>query len=196
MGRKRKPGLRSEKTGRLMQARDYGNDRVQSRVELFRQFKGDSSIGHEMTCAGRLMLVGAFDGMSEPPETILSALLEYANGYWGNYRGGAKIAAYERQDRSHDSKSEDPRGEWFDAMDDRLRSAGHHARKAVHEATVDRHWFPDEDSSWASRIINSRFLARKLPVAGELACDSDWAMLDLLRSGAMALVGQSMRRAA
>ena len=195
MGRKRKPGPR-DKADRLMRAKDYGNDRVQSRALMFRHFRGDSSIGHEMSCAGRLMLVGAFDGMSEPPETLLSAILEYANGYWGNYGGGAKIGAYERQDRAHDSVWEDARGRWFDAMDERLRSAGHQARKAVHEVSVDRHWFPDEDVSWAARIINSRFLDKKLPVAGEVACDSDWAMLDLLRAGALALVGRQMRRAA
>jgi hypothetical protein len=81
-------------------------------------------------------------------------------------------------------------------MDARLRSAGHQARMAVHAVSVDRHFFPDEDVSWASRIINSRFLAKKLPVCGELACDSDYAMLELLRHGAMALIGQRMRRAA
>ena len=196
MGRKRKSGPRSEKTGRLLHARDYGNERVQARVSLFRQFKGDSAIGHEMSCAGRLMLVGAFDGMPEPPETILSALLAYANGYWNNYRGGPKIADYERQDRSHDNSWEDGAGEWFDWIDGKLRDAGYQARKAVHEVTVDRHWFPDEDASWAARIINQRFLDKRLPVAGELACDSDWAMLELLRHGAMALVGQGRRIAA
>jgi hypothetical protein len=175
---------------------DYGNERVQARVELFRQFRGDGSIGFETSCAGRLMLVGAFDGLEYDPQVYLSALLEYANGYWGYYGGGPQVAAYERSDRAHDSKWEDPRGEWFDSVDERLRSAGHHARRAVHECTVDRHWFPDEDVSWAARIINSRFLDKKLPVAGELACDSDYAMLDLLRAGAVALVGVQQRRAA
>ena len=178
---------------------DYGNDRVQARVALFRQFRGESSIGFETTCAGRLMLVGAFDGMSEPPESILSALLAYSDGYWGNFGGGAKVAQYERSDRSQDNSTHltpDPRGEWFNALDNRLRDAGYQARKAVHECTVDRHWFPDENCAWADRIINSRFVAKKLPVAGELACESDWAMLDLLRAGALALVGSRNRLAA
>lgn len=175
---------------------DYGNAYVQARADRFRIFRGDSSKGFEMTCAGRLMLVGAFDGMAEPPETILSALLAYSDAYWGHFGGGAKVAAYERSDRSHDSTWEDPRGEWFQALDDRLRNAGHAARRAVHECTVNRHWFPDEDVSWASRIINSRFLEKKLPVAGELAEQSDWAALDLARAGAMALIGNQMRHAA
>lgn len=176
---------------------DHGNERVQSRAEMFRLFHGNASAtGHEMSCIGRLMLVGAFDGMEQAPETYLSAVLEYSNAYWGNYGGGAKVAGYERQDRSHDTRWEDPRGERFDAMDERLRNAGHQARCAVHQVSVDRHFFPDEDVTWAARIISSRFLAKKLPVFGELACDSDWAMLDLLRSGAMSLVGSQRKMAA
>ena len=175
---------------------DYGNDRVQARAETFRQFKGDSALGHETSCVGRLMLIGAFDGLEQDPATYLSALLDYQNAYWGNFGGGPKVAAYERQDRSHDTRWEDPRGEWFETIDRKLRDAGHAVRLAVHSVTVDRHWFPDEDVSWAARIINQRFLEKRLPVSGELACDSDWTMLDLLRDGAMALVGQGMRRAA
>jgi hypothetical protein len=175
---------------------DHGNDRVQARAALFRVFHGEGSGGHEMSCAGRLMLVGAFDGMACGPEVYLSALLDYQNAYWGNYGGGPKVAAYERQDRGHETVWEDPRGEWFKVTDEKLRAAGYQARRAVHEVTVDRHWFPDEDISWAARIINSRLLDKKLPVAGELACDSDWAMLELLREGAAALVGVQQRRAA
>jgi hypothetical protein len=176
---------------------DHGNDRVQARAELFRVFHGEKSVGHEMSCAGRLMLVGAFDGMDCDPEVYLSALLDYQNAYWGNYVSQVpKIAAYERADRSHDGRWEDPSGEWFNATDAKLRAAGHQARMAVHSVTVDRAFFPDEDVSWAARIINSRLLDKKLPVAGELACDSDWAMLELLRHGASALVGVQQRRAA
>lgn len=199
MGRKRKSGPRGS-TGRLLQMKDYGNERAQARQALFRQFMGDSGLGHETSCAGRLMLVGAFDGLDIAPETALAALLNYQNAYWSNYpQGCPKIATYERQDRTQDSGTEippDPRGEWFNSLDQLLRSAGHQSRRAVHEVTVDRHWFPDEDVSWAARIINTRFVAKKLPVCGELACDSDWAMLDLVRDGAMALAGGTMRRAA
>jgi hypothetical protein len=178
-------------------AHDYGNAYVQARADRFRPFGGDSSKGHEFTCAGRLMLVGAFDGMEQEPAAYLSALLEYSNGYWGNYGGGAKIAVYERQDRSHDTRWEDPHGEWFNALDAQLRDAGHQARSAVHAVSVDRHWFPDEDVSWAARIINRRFRDKGLSVCGELACDSDFAMLELLRAGVRALVGQRLiRRAA
>jgi hypothetical protein len=219
MGRKKKSGARSEKTGRLLQRRDYGNDRVQARIERFRHFMGDGSIGTEMTCAGRLRLVGAFDGLHVDPDVILSALLDYQNRYWGHYRGGPAVGSLEPQDRGHDGGEEDPQtgkvqdraGEWFDRIDLMLRNMGHASRKAVHEVTVDRHWFPDEDVGWAARIINSRILDKRmemirageripptLVVIGETACDSDWAMLNLLRDGALGMVDgpSSLRRAA
>jgi hypothetical protein len=76
-------------------------------------------------------------------------------------------------------------------MDARLREAGHHARLAVHAVSVDAHWFPDEDRDWVGRIIEARLWKDQ-----SLAYDSDWAMLETLRRGASALVGQAMRRAA
>jgi hypothetical protein len=173
------------------------NGRVQARAELFRVFSGDASKGHEMTCVGRLMLVGAFDGLEQEPAAYLSALLDYSSAYWGEYGGGPKIAAYERSDRSHDSRWDDPRGDWFKAIDQRLRDAGYQARKAVHAVSVDRHWFVDEDVDWAGRIIATRLLQKGVRLEfAELACDSDWAMLELLRAGARALVEAPQRRLA
>ena len=215
MARKRSHGKRNA-NGRLSRAasalseRNPPNDRAVAMRERFRHFRGEGSIGTEMTCAGRLMLVGAFDGLDVPAESLLEALLNYSLGYWGYYHQLAPgIAGYERRDRGTDSRSDDPRGEAFDRCDERLRSAGHDARRAVHEATVDRHWFPDEDCDWAARIINSRIIQKReqlmrakrpipagLSVDGDLACDSDRAMLDLLRAGAMALAGHSLRKAA
>jgi hypothetical protein len=196
--------------------RDCGNDRVQSRIEAFRVFCGDSAIGHEMSCAGRLMIVGCFDGLDYAPEVILSALLEYQHAYWRNYSGGAAVADYQQEVRHFGSVAgdieRDSLGERFNRLDALLRDCGFQTRKAVVEVTVDRHWFPDEDASWAARLINSRILRKRaemvkagkpipegLKVNGELACDSDFAMLNLLRSGATALVRGAMpdmRRAA
>lgn len=195
-GRLKQPTTRD---GRKAQAQDKGTERFQVRAARFAYFGGEQGKGHEMTCAGRLMLVGAFDGLDHAPETIVAALLEYSNAYWGNFGGGPAVAQLERSDRSQDNSTAatpDPRGAWFAAIDQKLRDAGHQARCAVHDVTVNRHFFPDEDSGWAARIINQRFVQRGLPVAGEMPCDSDFAMLDLLRFGATALVGNRMRKAA
>lgn len=197
---------------------DYGNDRVQARAALFRHFGGESALGFETTCAGRLMIVGAFDGLPSTPEESLMALLAYSDGYWGNFGGGARVAQYERSDRSQDTSdylTPDPRGEWFDAMDERLRNAGHEVRRAVHQCSVDRHWFPDMDCFWAQAIINRRivdkraeFVRAKRDVPAELKADglialdgdSAWHSLELLRLGAAALIDNRadtrMRRAA
>jgi hypothetical protein len=136
------------------------------------------------------MLVGAFDGLEFDPTVCLQALLNYAFAYWGHYHGGPKIASYERQDRGQDNSTHmdpDMAGEWFNRIDELLRDMGHSVRMAVHSVSVDTHWF-DEDARWAARIINSRMVDKRLlPSSAEQACDSDWAMLSLLRLGAQAL---------
>jgi hypothetical protein len=149
---------------------------------------------------GRLLLVGAFDGLEAAPDAIFNALQEYGRGYWSNYHTtGAVVSDYQREVRGPSDPGEirpDPKGQWFDDIDAILRDAGHQARKAVHSVTVDLHWFPDDDAPWAGRIINSRVLQKRaellnakvrfrsgFEIAGMLACDSDWAMMELLRLG-------------
>lgn len=195
------------------------NLRVIARQDRFRHFHGDGSIGLEMTCAGRLMLVGAFNGLEASPEEILNALQNYRLGYWGNYHGGAQMSDYEKEVKGgNDNDEPDPdnpdlvkdlRGKWFDGFDAALRDCGDCTRRAVHSITVDLHWFPDEDADWAERVINSAILAKRellrqlkrpipdtLTVVGELATDSDFAMLELARQGAMALARPTVKKMA
>jgi hypothetical protein len=216
-----KPGpkpMTAEQKQAAKEQRALPNPRTEMRRDLFRLFKGEDAIGHEMTCVGRLMIVGCFDGMESDPGSILASLLQYQHAYWGNYGGGPQIAELGKVKGGPKpveavnpltGKVDDPRGERFEDMDALLKSAGRDARRAVHEVTVDRHWFPDEDCEWAERIINSRKLDKRaefvrvgrpvpecLAIVGELACDSDWAMRDLLRLGASALVGERKKIAA
>lgn len=214
-GRKRSTKPRTP-SGQLSRAgaRDYGNVRVIERHSRFMHFIDDKGLVHEGTSAGRLWIVGAFDGLSIDAQVIRDHLLDYGKGYWGEYPTTSGTANYLQENRrgfqGGEPSDPDPRGEWFKAMDAAVSSAGHSARQAVVEAAVDPHFFPDEDKPWIARIINSavtekrRQLAKAgepvpstLSVAGELACDSDWAMLELLRAGALALAeGKSQRRAA
>lgn len=206
-----RPPMTDAEKAKVKEARGTPNARVVARQDAFRLFRGDGAIGHEMTCAGRLMIVGAFDGLDADPETVLSALLDYSRCYWRNYGGGPKVADHSRVGHSPPNAGpwDDPNGERFEERDTALRSAGHAARSAVHTITVDRHWFPDENADWADRIINSRFLAKRdqfvnggravpvaLEISGELASDSDWAMLEIARAGAIALVGEKRKLAA
>lgn len=215
MARTRKAGKRVK--GRLSRAklalaeRNPPSESVVARRERFRHFRGDGSIGLEMTCAGRLMLVGVFDGLEVPAETLLDEMLRYSNAYWGHYGATAPtVGSYEPRSRtSGNGADSDPAGKWFDGKDAMLRDAGRQARQAVIDVTVDRHWFPDEDVAWAARIINSRILDKRtqylkakrpipdgLEIRGDLASDSDWAMVSLLRHGAMALAGMVKKCAA
>lgn len=208
-GRKRRDGKRTANGKRLSRAKAAvadqfpergANGRAQRRQDRFRPFAGASSIGLEMTCIGRLLLVGAFDGLDAAPDAIFNALQEYGRGYWSNFHStGHVVSDYLREVRGPTDPGEirpDPAGKWFDEIDLALRGAGHQIRLAAHSVTVDLHWFPDDDVPWAARIINSR-IARKraellnvkqtipsgLDVCGALASDSDWAMLTLLRLG-------------
>lgn len=208
-GRKRGKGKRTPNGKRLSRSKAAvaeqfpergANGQAQRRQDRFRPFAGPSSIGLEMTCSGRLLLVGAFDGLDAAPDAIFNALQEYGRGYWANFHTtGHVVTDYLREVKGPSDPGElrpDPAGQWFDALDNALRSAGHQSRRAVHSVTVDLHWFPDDDAPWAGRIINSRILQKRaellnakhpippgLDVSGELACDSDWAMLELLRHG-------------
>lgn len=215
MARKRKDGKRTDKqrlsrsVGALRE-RNPPSLKVVERQDRFRPFMGDKAIGHETTCAGRLMLVGCFDGMDQAPEIVLAALLEYQQLYWSNYPGAAASSDFsQRVKQSSDNEIEDVRGKRFDRMDGLLRDCGRSVRGAVVSVTAERHWFPDEDCGWAARVINTRVLQKRrdiaksgkpvpsaMAVSGELASDDDWAMVALLRIGAAALCGTRNRRAA
>jgi hypothetical protein len=219
-GRKRNKGKRTNNGKRLSRAKAAiaeqfpergANGYAQRRQDQFRPFCGPSSIGLEMTCIGRLRLVGAFDGMDVQPDAIYNALKEYGRGYWCNYHEtGAVVSDYLREVKCRDGGTDilpDPAGSWFDAIDKTLRDAGRATRNAVHSVTVDLHWFPDGDAPWAARIVNTRIVQkrgelvrakREIPsgfsVCGELACDSDWAMLRLLLQGAEVLARGPVER--
>lgn len=211
------PKLNDKQKAEKKEERGTANCRVLARQNMFKHFRGEGALGHEMTCAGRLMIVGCFDGMDADPETILSALLDYSRAYWGNYGGGPRIADHAKVGHSpvlegaedEDGLLIDPGGVWFDKVDELLRSAGHQSRRAVHEITVDRHWFPDEDVDWAERIINYRLMMKrseliragrdisKFNIVGEYEPnESDYAMLQLARHGASCLVGERKKLAA
>jgi hypothetical protein len=212
-GRKRSTKARtpSGHLSRANQPRDYGNIRVIERHSRFAHFIDDKGRDYEGTCYGRLWIVGAFDGLGIDSSVLRDQIHDYDRGYWGYWPSSSGTANYLQENRhGHDSTTEDLRGEWFNAMDARLSDAGHQARQAVLDVSVDRHAFPDEDKDWAARIINSRVMDKRralaragepvpatLAIIGVEACDSDWAMLDLLRQGAMALAeGKAQRRAA
>lgn len=213
-GRKRKTGARTP-SGQLSRVgqclvRDYGNIKVVERHNRFRHFIDDKGLVFEGTSAGRLWIVGGFDGYDTDPQVLRDVLLEYGRVYWAHYPSTAAVANYTQENRRGHTGGQpddpDPRGERFNGIDRLLRSAGLQAREAVHNIAVDSHWFPDEDRCWIARIINSRVVQKRcvlraanrqipddLTVTGELACESDWAMLHLACLGALALANGTNR---
>jgi hypothetical protein len=207
--RSNKPRTPSGQLSRAGQARDYGNVKVVERHSRFMHFIDDKGLVHEGTSAGRLWIVGAFDGMDIDPQVIRDHLLAYGRAYWGHWPTTSAVANYLQENRrghqGGDEGTPDPRGDYFQAIDQLLTDAGRQAREAVINVAVDPHFFPDEDTPWVARIINSRILQKRasmgnppasLSICGELACDSDWAMLGLLRSGATALATGKRRQKA
>lgn len=208
--RSNKPRTPSGQLSRAGQARDYGNIRVMERHSRFMHFIDDKGLVHEGTSAGRLWIVGALDGLDIDPQVLRDHLLAYGRAYWGEYPTTSGTANYLQENRRGNTGGEpddpDPQGERFRKLDQLLLDAGREARQAVVNVAVDPHFFPDTDVPWVARIINGRVLQKRasmgnppatLSICGELPCDSDWAMLDLLKQGARALAGgQSRRRAA
>lgn len=208
---KRTPSGQLSRVGQCL-LRDYGNVKVVERHGRFRHFIDDKGLVFEGTSAGRLWIVGGFDGYDTDPQVLRDVLLEYGRAYWGNYPSTAAVANYTQENRKGHTGGEpedrDPRGEWFKGVDSVLRSAGRQSRDAVHHIAVDSHWFPDEDKCWIARVINSRIVQKRcalradnkpipddLTIAGELACESDWAMLHLACLGALALANGTNRGA-
>lgn len=213
-GRPRKTGARTpggqlSRVGQCL-VRDYGNMKVVERHNRFRHFIDDKGLVFEGTSAGRLWIVGGFDGYETDPQVLRDVLLEYGRGYWGEWPTCSAVANYTQENRRGHTGGEpedrDARGERFREIDKILRSAGRQSREAVHHIAVDPHFFPDEDRAWVGRIINSRVVQERcalraankpipadLTVAGELACESDWAMLHLACLGALALVNGTNR---
>lgn len=205
----RTPGGQLSRLGQCL-VRDYGNIKVVARHNRFRHFIDDKGLVFEGSSAGRLWIVGGFDGYDTDPQVLRDVVLEYGRAYWGEYPSCAAVANYTQENRRGHTGGEpedpDPRGERFNKLDQILREAGRDSRQAVHHITVDSHWFPDEDKDWVGRIINSRVVQKRcvlraanqpipddLTVAGELACDSDWAMLHMACLGALALANGTNR---
>lgn len=212
--RSNKPRTPSGQLSRAGQ-RDYGNIRVVERHSRFMHFIDDKGLVHEGTSAGRLWIVGALEGLPIDGQVLRDHLLSYGRAYWGEWPTTSGTANYLQENRrGHSGGIEDAEtgllidraGEWFKTMDRFLKDAGRQARQAVIEVAVDPHFFPDEDKDWVARIINGRVQAKRaamkdppasLSICGQLPVDSDFAMLALLRMGAMALAeGRGEKRAA
>ena len=214
-GRPRKAGLRT-KTDQLSRAgkakpHDYGNIKVIERHSRFQHFIADKGREFEGTPAGRLWIVGAFDGHDIDPQVLRDCLLDYAARYWGYYPNPPAVANYTQENRrglgGSDHRQPDPAGERFELLDSILRDCGQETRQTVHWAVIDNHFFPDEDAPWIARIINTRVADRiadlkrrkqpvppDLAITGELARDTDWLSLKLLVHGALALARGTNRQ--
>lgn len=203
-GKRTKAGRLARTTDGLPGGRDYGNVKVVERHSRFRHFIDDKGLVFEGTSVGRLWIVGGFDGYELDPQVMRDTLLDYGGRYWRYYPSSIATTNYTQDNRrgydGGDENTPDPLGERFNLLDKALRDAGKETRSAVHHVAVDQHFFPDEDKDWVARVVNTRIAEKRkalreakkpipatLTICGELACESDLAMLRLVCEGALAL---------
>lgn len=192
-GRPRKSGKR-QPNGQLRRvvANDQGNDRVQARREAFKVFQGGKADQQISDAIGRAWAAGLLDGQAFDAEVLRDAGREYGALYWEYYQGGPATANMDGGRGGRDTSTDirpDPKGRHFDRLDNLAFAAGHVAYQAMHQLVVNEYWFPDDNPAWLERLLNSKLVMKKQPVAGQIAFDSDVRILENAVAGLLAMVG-------
>jgi hypothetical protein len=178
-GRPRKTGARNAK-GRLIILPDRGNIVVQARAAAFARFqdgKADQQLADQI---GRAWAAGLLDGQAHDAAILRDIGRRYGGLYWHEFANMApKTGQLERRDRSsaNDARWDDNPGEYFRRLDALARNAGREAVAALHGLCVDGWWFPDTDTGWVERLINSARDEAGVRVIGALATAADRARL-------------------
>lgn len=156
-GRPRKAGGRNVK-GRLIVLPDRGNIRVQMRSSTFARFQDGRADQQVADQIGRAWAAGLLDGLEQDAAILRDIGRRYGGLYWHQFAAMApKTGQLERRDRSaaNDGRWEDNAGEYFAKLDALARQTGREAVAAMHSLCVDGWWFPDTDTPWIGRLINS-----------------------------------------
>jgi hypothetical protein len=211
-GRPSKPGKRTP-SGQLSRAGKAKvvppNDRVLARREAFKWFRaGTSPESHD--AIGRAWIVGLLDDQGVPSDKLRDAGRAYTEDYWHEYPQTAPMSGNMEPERQGSGAKKptpssvippDPAGEWFKETDELLVRAGRDVRLALHEATVDGYWLPDDTTGWLNRLITARRVAMRAelvkagrlpatfpPISGALPVPGDETKLKLLIRGLRVLV--------
>jgi len=194
-GRKRSAGNRYP-NGRLRPVRDGGNDRVQAHREPYLRF-GQVKAVDDLDCAlGQAHAAGLLEGMRVDGRVLLEHGREYHRLHRGAFGGSVRTCRFERVDRSTPSlavTSADLRFRMWSKVVARLDPV---ERRILHLVCI------EHGDGWSlphflQRLINS-WKARQRPSlyeGADLPADTDFAMLDALKSALLALVdGDRARR--
>lgn len=196
-GRPRKAGARNA-SGRLIALPDRGNIVVQARAAAFARFRGgraDQQLGDQI---GRAWAAGLLDGQSCDAEILRDIGRRYGGLYWHEFaRLAPRTGQLERRDRAAANDgggTEDNAGEYFAKLDALARSAGREAVAAMHGLCVDGWWFPDTNTPWVQRLINSAVADAGGRPLGEKAAAADRARMRAAAEALLAMVEGKLTR--
>lgn len=159
MPRKKKAGAR-EKNGRLSRAvRDYGNEIVQARRNLFDAMciKSGKAADQVFDGIGRLWALDFLDGHHLDPELMRDTARQYAEIYWRrNADKAPKTGQVQQLGHAHDplidSRSDLRFEKWLDILPNLERS--------VLERVVVKHWFSDKSEPFVNRLVGCELMQR------------------------------------
>lgn len=160
-GRPAKSGKRVN--GRLSRAlcRDYGNDRVQQRRELFFGVRKNAEgkmvdVSDDISDApGQLHALGFFDDHGHEPALIRDTMRDYGFGYWTRHSDKApKCGQYERSSKSSDHFRDSRVDISFERMSAAL--SGMKYECSCLELLVCDYWWSDDLAPFAQYIISDK----------------------------------------
>jgi hypothetical protein len=165
-GRPSKSGKR--KNGRLIERtvrRDYGNDRVQARRELFHGVRKNAEgkpvdVSDQIYDApGQLHALGFFDDHGHEPALIRDTIRDYGFGYWNRHSDKSpKCGQYERSSFGRDPLMDSRADISFERMTRALD--GMRFERRCLEALVCDCWWTDELPPFALCLIHEALLRK------------------------------------
>lgn len=160
MPRKKKAGPRG-KTGRLQnwKARDYGNEIVQARRNLFDAMciKAGKAADQVFDGIGRLWALDYLDGHHLDPSLMRDTARQYAEIYWRrNADKAPKTGQVQQMGHAHDPLIDSRADLRFERWIDILPSL----ERDVLERVVVKHWFSDESEPFVNRLVGHELMQR------------------------------------
>lgn len=183
-GRRIRSGRRAE-----VERYDHGAEHVQRLRSRFARFQDGKATQQLFDPVGRAWTVGLLENGRIDPAVLRDAGRDYAARYWSYYPSTAGVSNYENEDRRGGAWSggEDPGGERFRRLDDRLKNAGRNTYHAAQSLCLDFYWFPDDNPAWLDRLINARLVAAQAAAVGQLGRPEDAAIMRAAVAGLLAL---------
>jgi hypothetical protein len=162
--------------------RDYGNDRVQARRDLFHGVRKNAEgktvdVSDDISDApGQLHALGFFDDHGHEPALIRDTMRDYGFGYWARHSDKApKCGQYERASFGRDPLKDSRVDISFERMSRALDDMRYERRCL--ELLVCDYWWGDEIAPFAQCLVMDRLRAMGRKVSGDMPGLNDHEVL-------------------